>query len=60
MISPAGFERYFEEVVRLLQAGPPDPDALATIAARYGLEVDRESIPRLIRDYDLHFGLTAE
>ena len=56
VISPAGFERYFEEVVDLLRAGPPDPSALATIAARYGLEVDRESIPRLTQKYGLHFG----
>jgi mannose-6-phosphate isomerase-like protein (cupin superfamily) len=60
LISPAGFERYFDEVVNLLQAGPPDPDALAAIAARYGLEVDLASIPRLTREYDLHFGPPAE
>ena len=57
LISPAGFERYFEEVVELLrQPGPPEPSALAAIAARYGLEVDRDSIPRLTQQYDLHFG----
>ena len=59
MISPAGFERYFDEVVSLLQAGPSDPNALAAIAARYGLEVDLASIPRLTQEYDLHFGPTA-
>lgn len=56
MISPAGFERYFEEMVELLQqAGAPEPSALAAVAARYGLEVDRESIPRLTQEYGLHF-----
>lgn len=56
IISPAGFERYFAEVVKLLEAGPPEPSALGEIAARYGLEVDRESIPRLTAEYGLHFG----
>jgi mannose-6-phosphate isomerase-like protein (cupin superfamily) len=56
MISPAGFEKYFAEVVGLLRTGPPDPTALGEIAHRYGLEVDRESIPRLTAEYGLHFG----
>jgi quercetin dioxygenase-like cupin family protein len=57
LISPAGFERYFDDMVELLKRpGPPDPSALAAIAARYGLEVDRESIPRLTEKYRLHFG----
>ncbi len=57
VISPAGFEHYFEELVDLLQqGGPPDPGALATLAARHGLEVDLESVPRLTKEYGLHFG----
>ena len=57
VISPAGFEGYFEELVDLLQrGGAPDPDALAVRAARYGLEIDLESIPRLTQEYGLHFG----
>jgi uncharacterized cupin superfamily protein len=57
IISPAGFERYFEEVVEVLERrGPPDPAELGAIAARYGLEVDRDSIPRLTEAYGLRFG----
>jgi quercetin dioxygenase-like cupin family protein len=58
IISPAGFERYFGEMVDLLERseGPPDPMALATIAAQYGLEVDRESVARLTEEYGLHWG----
>ena len=60
-ISPAGFEGYFEELVDLLQrGGAPDPDALAALAARYGLEVDLESIPRLTQEYGLYFGKPPE
>jgi mannose-6-phosphate isomerase-like protein (cupin superfamily) len=56
VISPAGFERYFEKMVDLLQAGPPDPAALAAVAERHGLEIDRDSIPRLTQQYGLRFG----
>jgi mannose-6-phosphate isomerase-like protein (cupin superfamily) len=60
LISPAGFESYFEEMVDLLQAGPPEPDALAGLAARHGLEVDLESVHRLTQEYGLHFGPPAQ
>jgi quercetin dioxygenase-like cupin family protein len=60
LISPAGFETYFAEMVELLrQPGPPEPGATAAVAARYGLEVEPESIPRLTREYGLHFGPPA-
>ena len=60
LISPSGFERYFEEMVDLLErGGQPDPSALAAIAARYELEVDRDSIPRLTEEHGLHFGPPA-
>jgi len=60
IISPAGFERYFAEMVELLEAGPPDPSALAAVADRHGLEVDRDSIPRLTAEYGLQFGAVPE
>ena len=45
LISPAGFERYFEDMAPLLQAGgPPDVERLAEVQARYGLTMDRDSI----------------
>ena len=58
MISPAGFERYFEQMVDLLErsVGAPDPSEFGAIAAQHGLEVDRESIPRLTGKYGLRWG----
>ena len=58
MISPAGFERYFVQMVDLLEqsVGAPDPSELGAIAAQHGLEVDRESIPRLTEQYGLRWG----
>ena len=54
IISPAGFERYFERVVALLGTGrPPDPVELAKVAADHGLEIDLASIPRLMQEYGL-------
>jgi quercetin dioxygenase-like cupin family protein len=54
IISPAGFERYFERVVALLATGrPPDPVAVAKVAADHGLEIDLASIPRLMQEYGL-------
>ena len=55
IISPGGFERYFEEMLDAPpQAGPPQLDAIAATAARYGLELDFDSVPELIR----RFGVT--
>jgi mannose-6-phosphate isomerase-like protein (cupin superfamily) len=60
IISPAGFEHYFEELVELLaNAGPPDPGALGALAGRFGLEVDLASVPRLVEEYGLSFGPDA-
>ena len=53
IISPAGFERYFEELVALFAAGQPEPAVLAEVAARYGLEVDPSSIPGLVSEHGL-------
>src|ERR687894_1102573 len=41
IISPAGFERYFEEIAPLLPPRREEPDfaALAEVQARYGLEM---------------------
>ena len=57
IISPAGFERYFEELTELPTDGPPDRTQIAAIAARYGLELDFESIPRRsVEEHGLRFG----
>jgi mannose-6-phosphate isomerase-like protein (cupin superfamily) len=53
VISPAGFERFFEEIVdRPPTAGR---DELAAVAARYGLEFDFDSVARLVDEHGLRF-----
>ena len=59
IISPAGFELFFEELVDHVDGGPPDPVALEGLAARYGLEMDHSSLPRLIEEHGLVFGAPA-
>ena len=59
IISPAGFERYFEEVIGLPPAEPPDRELIASVAARYGLELDFASVPGLIEEHGLIFGPAA-
>jgi mannose-6-phosphate isomerase-like protein (cupin superfamily) len=56
IISPAGFEKYFEELVDVFAKGPLDPDARREIAARYGLESQPDSIPSLCQRFGLEFG----
>jgi quercetin dioxygenase-like cupin family protein len=56
IISPAGFEGYFDELISLpIDGGPPSPEQLAAIAARYGLQLDFDSIPGLIERFGLQF-----
>ena len=43
LISPSGFERYFEELAPLLQP-EPDFEGLAALQARYGLQVDMDTV----------------
>jgi mannose-6-phosphate isomerase-like protein (cupin superfamily) len=57
LISPAGFERYFEELAPLLApGGPPDLAALGELRARYGLTMDMDSVPVLLERHGLVFG----
>lgn len=56
-ISPAGFERYFEELAPLLGGdGPPDEAALGAVMARYALDMDMGSVPTLIERHGLRGG----
>jgi quercetin dioxygenase-like cupin family protein len=56
IISPAGFEGYFDELITLFPGGKPDPAKIAPIAERYGLEIDPSSIGKLCAQHGLTFG----
>jgi mannose-6-phosphate isomerase-like protein (cupin superfamily) len=56
IISPGGFERFFDELVGAVAAGAPDPEWMAALDARYGMETDYESIAALCERFGLAFG----
>ena len=53
IISPAGFERFFEELVDRGGVFQIPPEGFAEISARYGLEADPSTIPGLVERFDL-------
>jgi quercetin dioxygenase-like cupin family protein len=55
IISPAGFERFFAELVDLGGVTAVEPQILADLCARYELEMDPDSVPGLLQRFDLRF-----
>jgi hypothetical protein len=57
IISPAGFENFFDEIVDVTSSGAdPGPGWAAGLSARYGLEIDASSVPGLCERFGLRFG----
>jgi quercetin dioxygenase-like cupin family protein len=56
IISPAGFERFFEELVDLGGAVGAEPQALGELCQRYELEMDPESVPGLVERFGVRLG----
>ena len=55
IISPAGFERFFGELVDLGGVAQAEPEVMAELCARYELEMDPDSVPGLVERFDLRF-----
>ena len=55
IISPAGFEKFFEELVDLGGVGTVEPPVLGELCDRYALEMDPESVPGLVERFGLRF-----
>lgn len=53
IISPGGFERFFDELATAMAAPDFEPQQLAGLGARYGIEFDPESVPRLCAEHGL-------
>ena len=54
IISPGGFEHFFDELGTLMGADT-DPAELGALADRYGLELQPDSVPRLCEEYGLTY-----
>ena len=55
IISPAGFDRFFDELVDLGGVTRAAPETLGDLCVRYGIEMDPDSIPGLVERFDLRF-----
>jgi mannose-6-phosphate isomerase-like protein (cupin superfamily) len=56
IISPAGFERFFQELVEMGGVAEADPEAFARLTERYGLEMQPETVPELLERFGLQMG----
>ncbi|HWJ44145.1 MAG TPA: cupin domain-containing protein [Gaiellaceae bacterium] len=56
IIAPAGFENFFRELSDLGGAISADPSALGELNARYGLEMQPETVPGLLERFGLQIG----
>jgi quercetin dioxygenase-like cupin family protein len=57
LISPAGFEKYFDQLAENLSVpGGMDPARQAATLAKFALEMDFSSVPILVEKYGLSLG----
>jgi len=60
IISPAGFEKFFEELAAMEgMEGPPPQEVLDDIKERYGHELDFERTPQIAEQFGLSFDPVA-
>ena len=55
VISPAGFERFFAELVDLGGVARAAPEQLRELCQRFALEMDPGSVPQLIQRFGVRF-----
>lgn len=56
IISPAGFERFFDELVELGGVAQAEPQTMADLCARYELDMDPGSVPGLVERFGVRLG----
>jgi mannose-6-phosphate isomerase-like protein (cupin superfamily) len=56
IIAPAGFERFFAELVEMGGVLNADPEDLVALNERYGLEMQPDTVPELLERFDLRLG----
>jgi len=53
IITPAGFEAYFDELPSCFDGAVPDPARLTALAERFDLVTDQASVPALAHEHNL-------
>jgi mannose-6-phosphate isomerase-like protein (cupin superfamily) len=56
IISPAGFERFFQELSDMGGVTQVSPEELARLNERYGLEMQPDTVPGLLERFGLRLG----
>ncbi len=56
IISPAGFEGFFQELSDMGGALKADPEQLGALSERYGLQMQPDSVPGLLERFGLQIG----
>ena len=56
IISPAGFERFFAELSDMGGVLNADPDEVARLSDRYGLEMRPDTVPELVERFGVRVG----
>jgi mannose-6-phosphate isomerase-like protein (cupin superfamily) len=56
IIAPAGFEDFFRELSDMGGAIKADPDELAGLGERYGLQLKPDSVPELVERFGVRVG----
>jgi len=57
IISPAGFEKFFDTMTELAGRGELNPAMMVALASEYGAEVDLNSVSRLVAAHGLTFAM---
>jgi mannose-6-phosphate isomerase-like protein (cupin superfamily) len=55
IIAPGGFERFFQELGNAAAQGPPAPEFMDELGARFGMEFDMEGTARVAAEHGLTF-----
>jgi mannose-6-phosphate isomerase-like protein (cupin superfamily) len=55
IISPGGFEHFFDELGKLMQQPDFSPEKIGPLGAEYGLEFDPEQTPAICEKYGINF-----
>jgi mannose-6-phosphate isomerase-like protein (cupin superfamily) len=59
IISPAGFEQFFDELSAIVSEAAPDQARFGELCARYALDVDPDSVPGLCERFGLWFPMPS-